>query len=68
MTAEQLADTICWECANANGNGCGWFRRHSPVPGWTAEKSFIGDNEDFGESFRVLRCPEFERGKAARKK
>ena len=47
--------TICWDCRNARGNGCSWFRNYTPVPGWTAiEQKFIQD-----VSYTVIECPEF---------
>ena len=55
-------ETLCWKCKNANGNGCDWFKRHLPVRGWAAERNDVVDEES-GESFRVLACPEFVRGK-----
>lgn len=49
--------TICWDCSNARGNGCSWFRSHTPVDGWTAQES-----EMYGsKSYTVSECPEFEK-------
>lgn len=52
-------DTICWKCANAtpdNIHGCKWSRYGVPVDGWTAIKTVRNQYE----SYRVIRCPEFE--------
>ena len=65
ITEVNSTETLCWECRNAHGNGCDWFKRHLPVRGWVAERNDI-DDEDIGGSFRVFECPEFEKGKAAR--
>jgi len=48
--------TICWDCAKAIG-GCSWSNSLKPVKGWTAVK--VKKTET--ESFRVIKCPEFER-------
>ena len=49
--------TICWDCSNARGNGCSWFRSHTPVDGWAAQES-----EMYGsKSYTVSECPEFEK-------
>ena len=51
--------TICWDCSNARGNGCSWFRSHTPVDGWKAVKTELrGGYYDY-ESYLVQHCPEF---------
>lgn len=50
--------TLCWDCQNARGNGCSWFRNFTPVPGWVAEK---GDLYGVDDSYTVKECPEFVR-------
>ncbi|MCL2461417.1 MAG: hypothetical protein FWF44_02025 [Defluviitaleaceae bacterium] len=64
---KKRAETICWQCKNANGNGCEWFKEHLPVRGWIAARNDIDGNDSFKVSFRVFECPEFERGKVARR-
>ena len=49
--------TICWDCSNARGNGCSWFRSHTPVDGWAAQESEM----DGSKSYTVSECPEFEK-------
>jgi len=61
------AETICWKCRNANGNGCAWFKKSAPVRGWVAEKREIDGGGYYVESFLVRECPGFERGKAGRR-
>ena len=60
-----MAQSICWECENAKGNGCSWFRKHEPVPEWDAiEKTLIIINNKRQEkkvgSYIVKNCPVFQ--------
>ena len=57
-------ETICWHCKKACC-GCSWSKRFVPVKGWTATETVIIGGRDGSErikSYRVIRCPEFERG------
>lgn len=45
--------TLCWTCGHAAKNGCSWARDLTPVRGWEAVRE--------GESFTVIRCPEYKR-------
>lgn len=65
---------ICIHCKNALG-GCSWSEvdmntkkiRFKPIPGWTAEKTVIGDTRYRGkhriiETYHITACPQFVRG------
>ena len=65
---------ICIKCKNAFG-GCSWTMEDPktrktafiPVPGWTAEKTTIGDTRWKGntrviETYHITACPQFVRG------
>lgn len=52
----QTSETLCWDCANTNGNACPWFsEKMQPVEGWTAELRETTD----GVSYFVIDCPNF---------
>lgn len=51
---------ICWWCAKAVG-GCNWSRYLEPVDGWEAIPTKILGYGGLHDSFKILRCPEFER-------
>ena len=65
---------ICIDCKRALG-GCSWSEididtkkvRFEPIPGWTAKKSSIG-NQQVGkhkrriETYHITACPQFVRG------
>lgn len=55
-----MAETLCWQCANACG-GCAWsMKKARPVKGWTADKTKCGmKNGKPIESYIVRKCPEF---------
>ena len=68
-------DTLCWYCRNAvpspkAGTGCSWSREHTPVRGWLADRRdvphyYIRNGRqisDMEESYRVVHCPDFQRG------
>ena len=63
---------ICFDCKKACG-GCSWSEvdpdtgkvRFEPVPGWTAEKTYMlvcprGGQRKWVETFRITACPEFD--------
>lgn len=64
-TGETREPTLCWDCRRALG-GCSWADRFCPVDGWAAEETLLYVNDrhrkDPVPSYRVIRCPEFERG------
>lgn len=49
--------TKCWDCKNACGNGCSWFKSQTPVKGWTARPTHPRGS---GTSYEVRECPEFK--------
>jgi hypothetical protein len=52
----------CWDCINARGNGCSWFRKRVPIEGWKI-KEFHRKYSDRPMPMTyttVLSCPEFE--------
>lgn len=51
-------DQLCWTCKNCFG-GCAWSREFKPVNGWTAEKTYIPSNEEYAESYHIIKCPEY---------
>ena len=57
-------DTLCWHCAKCTGHCC-WSSHFQPVKGWDAiptkirTRDFLG-NLNVIESFKVIKCPEFE--------
>ena len=56
------SDTLCWRCAKAATNGCAWSASFKPVNGWTAVPTKITCADHTADSYRVVDCPEFERG------
>lgn len=53
--------TKCWTCKKACG-GCIWSQSFKPVPGWTAEKTFIPSNGEMAASYHIIECPEYMEG------
>lgn len=54
--------TLCWDCKKSCGD-CSWSNHweHTPVPGWKAKKTSVRlNNSEYGESYIVQKCPEFE--------
>lgn len=66
-------ETICWDCQNYF---CSWIANQTPVEGWTAKKKKIkaaGTKGSKGQkatidSYLVLKCPEFTKERATKKK
>lgn len=54
--------TLCWRCAKSVNNGCSWSARFEPVQGWTVVQTKIACADHTADSYRVIDCPEFERG------
>ena len=57
--------TLCWHCEWATGKEgkCPWVRSFTPVPGWTAKKTYLRQSEgQFTESYIVKDCPLFSEG------
>lgn len=57
------AGTLCWTCKHIVPNregtrGCSWGRFLIPVEGWKA----IPTNTCGPGSYRVIECPQYERG------
>ena len=57
--------TLCWKCANTNGDLCSWFSADAkPVEGWEAIESphRVKNNGKYSiiTSYIVLSCPNFE--------
>lgn len=51
---------LCWDCKNAYGNGCCWFRNFEPVDGWDAQETIIYDSRKcIIRSFKIIKCPHF---------
>jgi len=50
---------LCWTCKNACG-GCSWSREGKPVEGWTAEPTHIETNRYYADSYKILKCPQYE--------
>ena len=55
-------ETLCWRCAKSVNNGCSWSASFKPVNGWTAVPTKITFADHTADSYRVIDCPEFERG------
>lgn len=54
---------ICFDCQNAVC-GCSWSRDFTPVPGWTAEKTYVMQcyvpgYESQIETYHITACPQF---------
>lgn len=63
----QTGDTLCWCCKHAipiNGNGCEWSMYKQPVEGWEVSeiKLVMQPNGKMVYTYKVERCPKFERG------
>lgn len=64
---EKQKEQLCWSCKNACG-GCEWSAYLKPVPGWTAEKvprwEYVNTKENklLGFTYKITKCPKFERG------
>ena len=60
--------TICFDCCHAYGGSiCCWINRHVPVDGWEAEYT-VKKYRDMGlirltETYRVISCPLFKKGR-----
>lgn len=53
--------TLCWRCANTNGNRCPWFAKDAkPVEGWKALRRDLYMSPRKVESYIVIDCPLFE--------
>lgn len=52
---------ICFDCQNATGK-CSWSRNFTPVQGWYAELSVLG-NEHPIVTYHVMECQLFVRDK-----
>lgn len=53
-------ETLCWSCVNACGR-CSWSSKcHTPVEGWSAEKTTLKYGDVFIDSFRVISCPMYD--------
>ena len=50
-----MKETLCWYCAIPGTGRCCWDKSLSPVPGWSAEPTFV----DGFHTFRVDKCPLF---------
>ena len=58
---------ICFDYKNACGK-CSWSAadpdtgklKYEPVPGWTAEKSFLKVGKENIETYHITACPQFE--------
>lgn len=55
-------ETLCWRCAKSVNMGCSWSQGFKPVYGWTAVPTKITCADHTADSYRVVDCPEFERG------
>ena len=53
-------ETLCWKCTKACG-GCSWSDHweHTPVPGWTATRASVKNDDREAWSYLVTECPEF---------
>ena len=64
MKKQSMSDQPCWDCKKYV-NGCSWSRSFIPIEGWKAEKRILTTARKFEpkiETYRILYCPEFERG------
>lgn len=48
----------CWTCKNCY-DGCSWSREFKPVDGWKAIKTYIQDNDNYADSYKIIYCPEY---------
>lgn len=61
---KMLSGQLCWNCQNTNGNVCSWFSKSAkPVEGWVAKPTIIRNNDTVVESYKVIECPNFCRGR-----
>lgn len=65
-----VVHTLCWNCANTNGNLCSWFAADAkPVEGWVAEETQlkVRNNREnrIIQSFVVHSCPNFKQMREA---
>ncbi|MBQ1434221.1 MAG: hypothetical protein IIZ09_14095 [Ruminococcus sp.] len=65
----QPMESLCWCCKNAvpdrdGVNGCEWSLYSQPVPGWkvSSKKAFARSDGKQAYTYKVERCPKFERG------
>ena len=63
----QTGETLCWCCKHAvpiDGNGCEWSMYKQPVDGWEVSqmKIFRKNDGTMAYTYRVDKCPKFERG------
>lgn len=56
------ADGFCPPRAKSVSMGCSWSQGFTPVYGWTAVPTKITCADHKADSYRVIDCPEFERG------
>ena len=50
----------CWFCKKALG-GCSWSRSGEPVKGWIATPTVISKPPTTVHSYRIDKCPEYEK-------
>ena len=48
----------CWTCKNCYG-GCSWAREFKPVDDWKAITTYIPENGEHAESYKIIYCPEY---------
>lgn len=53
-------ETICWNCKKSSGK-CSWSADFTPVDGWDAAPTIIGEDYAPVDSFLVKSCPQFEK-------
>lgn len=51
----------CWTCQNACNGGCSWSREFKPVDGWKAIPTYIQENGEHANSYKIIYCPEYEK-------
>ena len=58
-----MRDSICWDCKWATGldGVCSWTAEFKPVEGWTALRRDLIYGTRPEVSYRVIRCPLFEK-------
>ena len=60
-------EQLCFHCRKACG-GCTWSKKFKPIEGWKATPTMIKSTRHGGkkriliESYKVVECPEYERG------
>lgn len=62
-------ESLCWCCKNAVPDkectrGCDWSIKGKPIDGWevTEASTFVMSDGRQGRTYKVARCPKFERG------